>query len=440
MEDDLLFNIDDAAFKLVVELDIKPAPTPNQTEKSLYGIPTLVNLGEITSFSINSEDGWGNTNSRFLNEGGKLIGFGQEKYKQVRKITSAFLEIDDRYLIADAEFIEKEIFEWVIAIYKTQKAELGLTAYLEKRLNEETKDYTFYFKLGPLGINEAFTFGWLRILPFTEELILKEFQQLPPERNITWEKYKDGFKDILDTIVVEITVKAVESKADEVARADAALIINAFKCYFNAESLSLSYQLFDLDFKATVTGFSRSVIKYNEQGGLRFNIKRLNGTLPIELTVEVLDRLKKDGLDYMHEFLLARKNSEFYLLLLQAIEQYGTVVSTRNLHERMVNLVSFFELFLNDENSSRSKAETFLKSNVLPTLMVPDDLERGKTLIRLMYHIRDKYLHNRILIILDVEELLRMQIIALGFLKRMMKLSKTITTKDEFFDHFQIPH
>ncbi len=436
-------DLDNIAFSLLKKLEAKAvqeSSEPQQSSKDLHGIPFIFDLGEISSFVAHSTDGWGNTDSMFLNENGKTVGFGKENYKLIKEIAAAFLELDERYNYTDQEFIEKEIFEWVISVYKTNKAESNLTSYLEKRVNEETKDYTFYFKLYPVGIEGPFTFGRLRILPFTEDFLLEQYQRLPLENRKSWEKYKEGFREFLNSVVVEITVKAVASKAEIIARADASLIINAFKCFLNPESCALSYQLFDLDFKATVTGFSHSIVKYNEQGGLTINLKRLNGTLPIELTYSNIERLKKSGLETMHNFLILNKKTEFYLLILRGIDQFGIAVSTRNLYDRMVQFTSFFELFLNDENSSRSKAETFLKSKVLPLLISDKDQEIAKSLVRMMYNIRDKYLHNRILITLDIEDMLKVQGIALRFLLLMMRVSDKITNKLELFEHLEIPH
>jgi len=438
---DIQLDIDQAGYQLIQLLEIKTSPAPKQAEpqKELHGIPFLFDLGEIKELTAQSQDGWGQIDSRFVHKEGKEIGFGRERYKKVKEIASAFLELPERNLVADEEFAEEKIFEWVLAVYQTNKAGLNLTVYLKQMIQQSVRPYTFYFKIEPLGIESGFNFGGINIIPFTEDLVRQDFEKLPDKKR-EWDKYRDSFNSLIGSVVAEITVNAVESKADTIARAQASLAVNALKCFLNAESLSRSYQMLDLDFTSIRTGFSHSVVRYNQEGGLRFNLKRLNGTIPIGLTSENLERLKNKGLSLMHDFLVAKNKNDFQFLILRSIEQFGSAMSVRDLHERVVQLTSFFELFLNDENSSRSKAETFLRTKVLQVLLKQEDMELGKTLMGKLYRIRDKYLHNRILKHIDPEELLKIQLIGLGFLKYCIKISPTIKTKEAFYQHFEIPY
>jgi hypothetical protein len=435
-------NIDTEAYRLVSLLEVKtisPGETKSEADAVVYSIPDGGNLGEVDSFHAETTDSWGTINSMSFNEKGLSIGFGVEKYKLIKAIAHGFLEEDSRATFADHVFIEKEIFEWVIAIYKSNRSTLTLTAYLEKRIDEELRDYTYYFKLSPIGITDTFCFGSLKIFAFTEEYLRIDYDSRKPENKPVWEKHKESFNHILDSVVAEITVKAVRSKAEVIAKTESVLTVNALKCFLYPESLASHYQLPELDFKSTEVIFSKFITKDNTDGRMKITMQRLNGAMPVVFNTAYMQTLKKSGLETVHDFLLNRKTDELHLLILRAIDQLGITVSTRNLYERIVQLISYFELFLNDENSSRSKAQTYLKNQVLPVLVNLKDLEAFKIKIRKTYDIRDKYLHNRVLNAIDIEDLYHVHKIAFAFLKLLIKLNKELTTKQQLFAHFGIP-
>ncbi|MDB5117053.1 MAG: hypothetical protein JWQ79_2545 [Mucilaginibacter sp.] len=435
-------NIDTEAYRLVTLLEFKAitiADAKSEPDNIIYGIPHIGNLGEVEGFQSETQDTWGAVNSMILNEGGTSTGFSVENYKLVKTIAAIFLNQSNYSSLVDQYFIENEIFQWVIAIYKSNKSTMSLTTFLEKRIDEEIKNYTYYFKLSPIGIENPINFGTVKIFAFTEEYLRADYDTRNPENRSPWEKHKESFNHILDAIVVEITVKAVRSKAEVLAKAEAGLAVNAFKCFFYPESITGHYQVFDLDFRSTEVIFSKFVTKDNTDGRMKITMQRVQGTLPIVIKKAMIPTLKKSGLDLIHDFLINRKHDELHLLILRGIEQLGIAISTRNLHERIVQLVSYFELFLNDENNnSKSKPETNLKNQILPVLVNPNDLEAYKLKIRRIYDVRNKYLHNRILNIIDMEELFYVQKVAFAFLKQLIKLNETLKTKQQFFIHFGI--
>jgi hypothetical protein len=436
-------DIDKEGFTLLEILEVKPRPTgegKQKTEKRMFGMANPIELGEISDLQLESTDGWGGTSSMFQMEGDYAIGFGLQKYANVKSIAIAFLDDDELASKADQSFIEKEIFQWVLNVHKTKKADLNLLAYLEKRVDEELKSYTFYFKLHPLFIETPFEFGPLKVFGFTEDYLQSAYKRLPNDNKVTWENFKLGFNHLLNSIVVELTVKAVRSKAEAIAKNEVALAVNAMKCFLIPESMALHYQIFDLDFKISNGSFTKFLVKDENDERLKITMQRLDGAQPATFNQVFFARLDLADWHLVSNFIRARKKTTFHLLILESIDQFGAVISNRNLHERIVQLISFFELYLNDENSTRSKAETVLKTKILPVLVPKNQVEPFKIKIRHIYHIRDKYLHNRVLLPIDLNELHEVQILAFRFLKLMINHDSKFNSKTDFYIDFDIPH
>jgi hypothetical protein len=435
-------NIDVDVYELVAALDRKPIMNSMQVdcdEGKIHGIPRVGDLGEVDILEIEITDFFGNVISLFVPDGEMEIGFGIEKFKKIIKLSEIFLLEKERSMYADSGFVRKEIFRWIINVHKQHRTVLGLTSYLEKRIAEGIKEFTFFYKLFPLGLEKDFDFGRIRVLAFNEDFLLGEYNKLETNKK-PWVDFLQSFNHFKDCIIASITIKATENQAELLARNEVSLTINALKCFFSPESLAAHIQVFDLDFNAHNVEFSRYITTTNKNDRMVITLKQVNGTQPIIINQTFVQRLKSKNIELFHSFLRSERKTEFDFLILQGIEHFGNLISVRNLHERVVLLTSFFEIFLNPDTSSRSKAQTYLKNNVSKKILNEADAEVFKKMVVTLYNIRDKYLHNRSIITIDLEEMLKMQGFAFEFLKRIIILQSKITTKQEFYNYFEIPY
>lgn len=227
--------------------------------------------------------------------------------------------------------------------------------------------------------------------------------------------------------------------AETIAETKAVLAVNALKCFLYAEAISRKYYLFDLEFNVAPPSMTTFVTKYSEQGDMRLTMKNLGG-VPIEFTTSFIRRLESMGLSLFDSFLSSHQLSPFNHLITRAIDHLGNTFSVRDLHRRAVELVSFFELFLNYDNKSGAKPQTYLIRNILPHLLPVKMHEEGKKNVQLLYKIRNRYLHNGHRLSFDVKDLYFMHVFAFNFLKMMIELSKQLIKKEDFFKHFSIVH
>ncbi|GAC1305334.1 MAG: hypothetical protein NVSMB24_14070 [Mucilaginibacter sp.] len=436
-----LNNLDQIAFELIENIQVseveKSIPLNMQLDH-IRGIPQIAHLGEVSNLVHQTNDHYGNIVSMSISKDGVQIGFGIEKFKVVKNIASAFLEIENNSMFADTEFIEKEIFNWIIDVRQEKVAKYNLTTYLEKRISEEANEYLFYFKLLSIGIKDDIEIGDVKIFEFSEEYFKKQYTKLNKDGKLNFERYEQSLSGLRGAIVASIKIKAVPTKAETLAKSETVLAINALKLFLSAESMAPHIQIFDLDFKASNIIVSTTAIQTEDNINIRQ--QRIHGITPIIINHDMKVKMLNKGLDEISQFLKESRNNEFHILLVQAIDQYGILISIRNLHERVISLVSFFELFLNSDSNSRSKAQTYLKTKIIPSIIATNDVEIFIKMANRIYTIRDKYIHNRISLPIDIDDFSKVQSFAFEFLKRLIRQRDKLTTKREFYQRYNIPY
>jgi hypothetical protein len=147
--------------------------------------------------------------------------------------------------------------------------------------------------------------------------------------------------------------------------------------------------------------------------------------------------MMRDGLLIFHQFIISKRSSEIYYEMENAIIQFGSLSSFSNLYERIINLISFFETLIIPKNNYKAKGETILKNNVIPMFNV-GKLEEMRANIRRLYDIRDKYVHNRVELAIDVESFYSVTLCGLVFLVHCISESSSMKTIDDLHAHFNI--
>ncbi|RCH53686.1 hypothetical protein DJ568_16760 [Mucilaginibacter hurinus] len=442
-----IYDLNVTGYQLLQLIETRPVkviPIENRQNMSqpLPGVgkafdltPYLDEKSGLTEYRV---DGWDNITAVSRTKDGKVIELKEENYPLLKNAASFFLEQNDRFLIADNKFVEEAIFDWLTEAMLQQRVAFNLTTFLERHIEHATKRHTFYFKVSPLGIESSIKFAGVSIFHFSDEHLRKEYEKLKDGKRHDWATYKSLFRDATDFIAVGVEVKAVESMAEYVARTRAQQAINALKCFLFKEAISKEIYLFNLEFKA-LPHDSTTILSRTEDGGIRIHSLNMRLGGPVELTNAHMQRLNRIGLHLFDGFLTNFRMTPFNQLIGRGIDQLADAFSIRDLHARCVDLVSFFELFLNYDEKSGAKPQTYMVRNILPKLFENQDLTNEKRQIQLLYHIRNRYLHNRHKISFEIKDLYELQMLAFCFLRHMVILSKTLQTKEDFFKHFGIP-
>jgi hypothetical protein len=164
-----------------------------------------------------------------------------------------------------------------------------------------------------------------------------------------------------------------------------------------------------------------------------FEISNKGDNIPIEINQEKLDTLNANHLEKFSNFLINKKENDFYYLTIDAIKTFSDIVSTNNRYERVVKIISFFEAIVIDTGTKSGKGETIIKSKVIPKILTnPEDIALGIELTRYFYSIRDAYLHHRIHKAIDYIKIYRFQTITFRFLSFIVKNNGKFNSIEEF--------
>ncbi len=407
-----------------------------QTDDITDYIGTPPNIGTLTDVKqavLSCDDAYGNKISAYIHTDNsdsqtKAIGLNEDSYKQLKLLVSDLLDEPKISKYTDVSFLETRVFNWVTDVYKSKFAAKELFSYIYDEMDKELKEYAFYFKILSLGIKEPYTLGSASIT-YISDANLEEWEWMFVNKA---EDYRSNILKVLqfykDVPLIRVKKYGIEAKARSLALREAELIVNAMKLFFIKQSLKKHIKIFDLDYKiANNESKSFSAIVNTEI----LNFKMSGNGAPIFITPSGMKSIQDLGFSIILEFIHKNKRDALGLLIEDGVMHLGGITSTENLYERTVKLVTFFEGFLVPQLSTKAKGETILKSFIsqLPDLAI--SLEEYKQVIRINYEIRNKYLHNRIELPLDLSNIYYFQSLALSLLLFLIQKSDEIGTIDQ---------
>lgn len=429
------------AYKLIDLISVEPIRKSNESPddfKDIAGVSEILEIDEVENFVESITDPYGFTVGRLIHHDNKRVGIKPDNYKLLRDLSVEILKLDNHSTYSDLDFIEQSFFNWIIDIYKTKRAKSDLISYIKECISSETFDYKFYFKIEALGIKKSFSVGIVEITYFDKESIENEYQLLNEKHNLSRKDFDDSYKEYFESVIASIKIRGVRKKAEKEAKREIHLSLNALKCLLIQESIQRHIQIFDVDFNYHNAAFSKFLARNcDSDTGLNINLSRKFGAAPIIIKEKQLYNYKKLGLNKFSEFLENKKNTELYRITEDSINHFGDMISTRDLYERTVKLISFFEGIVVPKSNNKAKGQGYLKKNVLSKLPYKD-IEFLKPIITRYYNIRDKYLHNRIELPIDLNELFEIQKMGLVFLLMMVDFNKIKNELDDFLLFFDI--
>jgi hypothetical protein len=443
---DSIFSINQNGYK-VFEL-VKSRPIL-KTSRSLEqerrdneeGIPTLQIADDFISQFSNLDIFNNNVNigARLPNE---EILIDQSDYNQFKFLVEQFLSIDFINRLADYKFIVKIAFDWMIKLYMNKVASVELYDFVVAAIEKKAKQRHYDFIIKALEIKTAFQVGNCHFHQLSQDDSLRIFQTASGEaskngRDINLEDWDKMFKSFINTPLATVTVFGVKSKCVELAKKEIRLSVNSLKCFLFPQMLRSGVDTFNVDFDYRVVEKVEYLSHIGNFQNIGFNIEFPTNSQPISIGQVEFTKIMQDGLFLFHQFIISKRNVEIYYEIENAIIQFGSLSSFSNLYERIINLISFFETLIIPKNNYKAKGETILKKNVIPKLHIGDQ-EVMRSNIRRLYDIRDKYVHNRVELAIDVESFYSVTLCGLVFLLYCINTISSMNTTDDLHRHFNI--
>jgi hypothetical protein len=237
------------------------------------------------------------------------------------------------------------------------------------------------------------------------------------------------------------TAKGTFDKAKQIAFRNAEMSLNVLKCFLHEYSIYNQFKIPDLNYRQSHRHWA-SVLHGKDSSSFNLEALAFNDqeVATILIDEKKIDEFKREKLDEFCHFLSHPKDTEFHRTVTAAIESYAKYVSTTNWHEKVVKLISFFELVLLDARTKPGKGESAMKKQLMPRLFGSSpNCALGIELTGIFYRVRDDYVHHSIERPIIARKLYEFQIIGFRFLRWLVDLNKKIDTLDAFYDLLKQP-
>jgi len=374
----------------------------------------------------------GNTIEIFLYDGNGSFGFNKSEYLKFNELIQKIHSIEQFNKLVSIGFIETESFNWIVDVYKNQRAEFSLYDFLLASIDMKVKPFTFYFPVLNLEIEQPFKIGNVEFTYFTEAYFDELYKSLKEkDQKITEENYKQIFrKDFQGQVLAKVTITAEIDKAEETAKNHAEISVNVLKLYSDSAIVPEKKTMFDLNFKLGYQVQSNYLTqKQNESEGLAISIEFNNS--PFTFTQGHYSSANESGLEIFSNYISQSSNNELHEIIIQSIHLFGSAISNRDLHLRCVNMITIFEsIFLKDDEDWKMEQKV-IKRLAVALSNDQKEKEKIKTIVSNIYQVRHKMIHKAERLTIDVKELSEGQMIMINLFLRLIYFNTQLGFKDK---------
>lgn len=356
------------------------------------------------------------------------FGFAQESvYKEFYRYIHDLVSYNNMQEKVSADYMREKILLWIVDVHIKGKVTEPLFVYISRLVEKDVNNYTYYFPILNIEVDEEFSIGKSKITFFTKQY-LEDFYN--KELSQVREEYDKLFGDFKGKALVAVNVNAEKKLAQELAFRNASyavdvlkltgptVIIPSEKCYIELESkMPFSYQY--LSFKDNdISQFSYHE-GVNREHHLRYTSEMIGNWH------EIFNSLGS----------LNEKQDELSILVANSVKFFSKCLSEEDLHLRISQLVMIIEgIFLKD--SERKDIVIKCKTRFLQFLFGPNEInkENFKQVLNNMYDIRHKMTHKSKRLFIDNAELARFQLEIVHVLLQLSKQSKINFQKENFLN------
>ncbi len=370
------------------------------------GTEMIFDLGVIDNFDLNPFNPIdGKLTSKYTTIDGRIIGLDENSFKDFALLIESILQLQQFNSKCDFNFLIENAFDWLVNIYVNNKAEMLLIDYLSLKMEEECKEYSLYFRIHGISIEDEFMVGNSKIVFITEQRIDEFCHRLTAqEKVLNMEEIKKNY-EIMKGVNIRVSITSTSENAKRLALHEAELAMDVLKCFFAGYSLHQYHAVPDMEHRkmnlqrhfywAFVDGFVPKGPNFQNFGGFI--------ALPIDN--KFVAEAKARGLDIFSNFIKRKYADPLYYEIICVIQRFAGIVSTPNNYDKVAKAVSLLEgCILERPNKDKGKGEGKIKKMILPKLTTKQ-LPLFEKAIRKAYEVRNAYVHNSTEIQLNEQDL-----------------------------------
>lgn len=359
-------------------------------------------------------------------------------YQSLRDLSSELLVNQNYGRTADAKYIEDKIWLWIVNRYVDGDTKPNLFAFIKQNYESDKQWRKYTFPLSGIVIEKEFHIGNCIIHHHNVDFFHTKFDESKVGgflKESNREKFIDMHKSFINRPIISATVCGVDSKALSSAKLEINLSISAVKCFLLNESLKSECALFDVDglYDVAMKNYFSTLLNGEH---FTMHLEATAKTSPIPITNQKLRELNSFGLNQISNFIKRRSELESHDVIVTSILSLGEAFSTTNLYLRIVRLISYFENIVIPKGNPVGKGQTFLIKNIIPKIL-PGEEDLAKTINRI-YDCRDKFLHNKIELTINAQDLWLFQKVAITTLLYLVENVYEFDTIVEIQQHFGI--
>jgi hypothetical protein len=434
-------DLDQRAFELLKLLESREmlagSGQPEQPPK--MGEEVIIDLGEIKDLKYSKTDLYGANISVFQSIGPGFIGLSEVNYTVFTKLVTEIHERNPFAEKATYSFIESHSFEWLINVYEQNRASQSLTAFLLSVIDEEYREYTYYFKLYPFVLATPFKIGETEISFFTDEFLQQEEAKFL-QSGKSKKEFDDMFQPFRNRAIAKISKHGVQERAAEMAVHHGELVVDVLRCLLHEYAVMGQYMLPDLDHRFKPKNVAVHLYNHiSDAFTFGATISNRGPVIPIEVNEQLLKELKRKKNHLFEKFIDTSKENDFHFAVLEAIKSFSEILGVQNKYEKIIKLISLFETIIIDKSGKRGHGETILKLKLIPKMLTEKDIQLGVELTGYFFRIRDAYIHHGNEKHVDFNKLHHFQTIAFIFLTFLLQLNDSCNSMEEFYEILNKP-
>ncbi len=259
---------------------------------------------------------------RFEHYNGKAVGFNKAAYPRFEKLATSLYKIKNISNRVSYEFVCDSIFEWMVQIHKSKKADEDFTTAMEQKVSAVTEDLRYSFKILNLEIEKNFNLGNVEF-EYLKADVFDKLQEKAPEKDMA--PLREKFQG---RVFASFTVKNVERKRGmELALIECCKAMNILKLFSITVIEPKHRTYFDIDRRVNVTD-AIEIITRTPDTMDNFNLYMEAGGKPYKLTSDGIDNIVIHAANFVKLLTLAErmKCKDFLLLRWSAFQKRSPIL------------------------------------------------------------------------------------------------------------------
>ncbi|MBI9036770.1 MAG: hypothetical protein JEY97_01435 [Bacteroidales bacterium] len=366
--------------------------------------------------------------NKWIRYNGIKLGYGYETYKEYVKFIKSIHKQTDINKLVTFNFLDTEIFSWIIDTYKNSRSRTNLSQHIEETIINNVVKQTYCFPILNLDISQKIKIGKVVIKYLTKEdfdKLFRSFQQNNRKNENTYESLRKKYQGM---VVASSEVYGQPEKAQELALENCLLAIDILKiCSDTIEIPDLNLS-FDIGNRLKEQLCSECLTyESNSLNNLEIKLKVLPNHH--EIDDEYLKRINKRYFQVLENFISQDSfDNELSNLIVNAIKKFAFSLSNKDLNWRIVEIFSIYEsLLLPNENAHIQNSLTKYGSKLI--YKTPEERTSLKKLIIYFYKIRSAMVHHGKRKNIDLLKLKELQLALLLLIVNLIYKNKTHENK-----------